>query len=196
MIRPPPRQSWNVAGVPAGTPFVVNYITTNAIQRQQASTILADSLAQCGIKVNVKYLDPAELYAAGPQGGLFGRKFDLAEYAMFSTGIETPCAWFTSTEIPSAANKWVGTNISGYSNPTFDSACQASQQSLPDDPANAETYNQVQTLFAEELPVIPLYWRVKTAAARADLCQFSLDATAASNLWNIEQYSLGTDCQQ
>jgi predicted RNA polymerase sigma factor len=32
-------------------------------------------------------------------------------------------------------------------------------------------------------------------AARADLCNFSLDPTAASNLWNIEVFDRGPGCQ-
>ena len=190
-----PRQAWGVPGVPSGTPFVVNYVTTNAVQRQQVSTILTASLAQCGLQVDVQYLDANTLYAPGPGGILFGRKFDLAEFAMFSTGIETPCDWYTSSEIPNAANNWVGTNVSGYSNPTFDAVCRVSQQSLPDDPAHAAAYSQAQSIFANDLPVIPLYWRVNAAAARPDLCHFSLDPTAASNLWNIEAIDSGLGCQ-
>jgi peptide/nickel transport system substrate-binding protein len=190
-----PRQAWGVPGIPSGTPFEVNYITTNAVQRQQVSTILTASLAQCGIKVNVQYLDANALYAPGPDGDLFGRIFDLAEFAMGSTGIETPCDWYTSSEVPNAANSWVGTNVSGFSNPAFDLACLTSQQSLPDDPAHTAAYAQAQSIFANDLPVIPLYWRVKIAARHADLCHFSLDPTAASNLWNIEAFESGAGCQ-
>ncbi len=190
-----PRQAWGVPGIPSGTPFEVNYVTTNAVQRQQVSTILTGSLAQCGIKVNVQYLDANTLYAPGPDGIIFGRNFDLVEFAMGSTGIEPPCDWYTSSQVPNAANSWVGTNVSGYSNPAFDTACLASQQSLPDDPSHAAAYAQAQSIFANDLPVIPLYWRVKTAAARADLCHFSLDPTAASSLWNIEAFDSGAGCQ-
>lgn len=191
-----PRQAWGVPGVTPGTPFEVIYITTNAVQRQQVSAILTSSLAHCGIKVNVQYLDANTLYAPGPDGILFGRKFDLAEFAMYSTGIETPCNWYTSSEVPNSDNNWVGTNVSGYSNPAFDLACLASQQSLPDDPEHAEAYAQAQSIFANDLPVIPLYWRVNTAAARTDMCHFSLDPTAHSSLWNIEAFDFGEGCNR
>ena len=189
-----PRQASGVAGIPSGTLFEVNYVTTNAVQRQQVGTLLAASLAQCGIKVNLQYLDRNSLYAPGPDGVLFGRNFDLGEFAMGSTGIEPPCDWYTSSEIPTAANNWVGTNVSGYNDPAFDAACLQTQRSLPDDPSRAVAYAQAQSIFAEDLPVIPLYWRVKTAATRADLCHFSLDPTAASSLWNIETFDYGVAC--
>jgi peptide/nickel transport system substrate-binding protein len=189
-----PREAWGVPHVPSATRFVVDYLTTGAAQRQQAAGILAASLAQCGIQVNIKTMDASSLYAQGPDGPLFGRSFSLAEFAMGSTGSESICAWFTTPEIPSAANHWIGTNVSGYSSPAFDSACQTARQSLPGEASFSEAYQQAQTLFAEELPVIPLYWRVKAAAARPGLCHFALDPTAASPLWNIEAFDSGQGC--
>jgi len=191
-----PRIARGVRNVPDGTPLELNYITTGAAQRVQVSTIVADSLAQCGIKVNVKFLYQTALYAAGPDGALFGRNFDLVEFAMGSTSTEPPCEWFTSAEIPNAANQWIGTNVSGYSNPAFDAACQAVQQSLVDEPAHAQAYQQAQTIFSGDLPVLPLYWRMEVAAARPDVCHFSLDPTASSALWNIDLIDSGISCGQ
>ncbi len=190
-----PRLSRNIANIPDGTPFEVTYITTEASQRIQVATIIANSLAHCGIQVNIKYLDQTALYGVGPDGPLFGRNFDLAEFAMGTTGIEPPCDWFSSSEIPDAGNHWVGTNVSGYSNPAFDNACQSAQQSLADEPDHAAAYRQAQSIFAEDLPVLPLYWRIKTAATRPDICNFALDPTASSSLWNIEAFDGGKDCQ-
>jgi len=191
-----PRLASGVKNVPDGTPLQLNYITTGAAQRVQVSTIVADSLAHCGIKVDVKYLDQTALYAAGPDGALFGRNFDLAEFAMGSTSTEPPCEWFSSAEIPNAANQWVGTNVSGYSNPAFDAACQEVQQSLSDEPVHAQAYQQAQTIFTGDLPVLPLYWRLEIAAARPDVCHFSLDPTASSALWNIATLDVGNSCGQ
>jgi len=191
-----PRLAVGVHNVPNGTPLELNYITTGAAQRVQVSTIVADSLAECGIKVDVKYLDQTVLYAAGPAGALFGRSFDLAEFAMGSNSTEPPCEWFTSAEIPITANQWVGTNVSGYSNPDFDAACQAARQSLADEPAHAHAYQQVQTIFSGDLPVLPLYWRLEVAAARPEVCHFSLDPTASSALWNIASIDSGISCGQ
>lgn len=190
-----PRVAQGVTGVPNNTPFEINYLTTGAVQRQQTAEILSASLAQCGIKVNVQYLDQADFYAAGPDGPLFGRQFDLAAFAMGSTGFESSCEWFTSSEVPNDTNGWIGTNVSGYSNPAFDAACQASQQSFPDDESYAESYVLAQSIFADELPVIPLYWRVKVAAARTDLCYFELDPTTSGTFWNIERFDSGASCQ-
>jgi peptide/nickel transport system substrate-binding protein len=182
--------------VPDGTPFELNYITTTAAQREQGSKLVADSLAQCGIKVNLTYLDQTVLYAAGPDGPLFGRNFDLAEFAMGSVGEEPPCEWFSTSEIPNAANFWVGTNVSGYSSKAFDTACEAIHESLADEPQHLEAYHQAQAIFMQDLPALPLYWRVKIAASRPDFCNFSLDPTASTALWNIEWFDSGPSCVQ
>lgn len=189
-----PRQAWGIAKIANGTPFSVTYITTGAAQRVQVSSAIAASLAQCGLQVKVEYLDQADLYAPGPKGPLFGRAFTLAEFAMGSTGIEPPCEWYTSPEVPKAANLWIGTNVSGYSNAAFDSACSTARQSLPGESAYAEAYAQAQAIFAQDLPALPLYWRIRTAAARPEVCGFSVDPTASSSLWNIETMAVGAGC--
>ncbi len=181
-----PRQAQGVLNVPPGTPLVLNYYTSSATQRRQVSEILAQSLAQCGIGVNLTYLSYLDLYAeGGANGPLFGRSFDLAQYAIGTTTFEPPCAWYTTEQIPTANNNWVGTNVTGYNSPEFDAACTRAQQQVPAGEAYREAYYQTQTIFASDLPAIPLYLRLKVAAARPDMCDFNLDPTADA-LWNIE----------
>ena len=189
------RHAVSVSGVAGGTPLILNYITTQSTQRQQIIDILSQSLAQCGIGINVQYESQQELYAPGPDGPLFGRGFDLAEYALSDTSIEPPCGWFTSNEIPNSVNHWVGVNVIGYSNPDFDTACFAAQSSLPGEQAYTDSYHQAQSIFASDLPAIPLFYRLSVAAARADLCHFNLDPTA-NPMWNIEAFDEGQACKQ
>lgn len=189
-----PRLSLNVAGVPNGTPFVVDYSTTVATQRRQVSEILAQSLGQCGIQLNLEYVEPEEFYAGGPDGPLFGRQFDLAEFAMSTTGGQPPCDWWSTDEIPTADNLWIGANVSGYSSGAYDAACRAALTSLPDTPEFSEANNEAEFLFSDDLPVVPLYWRIIVAAARSDMCNFVLNPTASSDLWNIEQFDYGEAC--
>jgi peptide/nickel transport system substrate-binding protein len=189
-----PRTAVAVKNVAAGTPLQLNYYTTTATQRRQVVEILTGSLAQCGVSLAVQYFSQNDLYAPGPDGPLFGRRFDLIEYAMGVNGIEPPCGWFTSAEIPSASNHWVGTNVTGYKNPQFEAACRTAGLALPDEASYADSYLQTQTLFSTELPAIPLYYRLRVAAARPDLCHFDLDPSA-NPLWNIEAFDRGEACQ-
>jgi len=163
--RSTPRQAFTVTNVPVNTPLVLNYYTTTATQRHQVAEILTQSLAECGIGLNIIYSNAPDFYAQGPAGPLFGRQFDLAEYAIGVNALEPQCGWFTTAQIPKESNNWVGTNISGYSNPVFDQSCEQALQSLPGDPEYA-LHQQAQATFASELPSIPLYLRLKVAAAR------------------------------
>ena len=190
-----PRQSVAVKTVGPGTPLMLNYYTTGATQRRQVVDILSQSLAQCGIGLNIQYLSQNDLYDPGPQGPLFGRRFDLGEYAMGVNGIEPPCEWFATSQIPAASNHWIGTNITGYSSTAYDAACTTARLSLPDEPAYTESYRQTQAIFASDLPAIPLYYRLRVAASRPDFCHFDLDPSG-SPLWNIEAFDYGPSCQQ
>ena len=189
-----PRVATGVTNVPGGTPLVLNYITSSATQRRQVAEIFTQSLAQCGIGLNVTYVNASDLYLPGPVGPLFGRQFDLAEYAIGVNSLEPQCSWFTTSQIPTAADNWIGTNISGYKNPTFDAACQQALQSLPDDPGYT-SHQEAQAIFASELPSIPLYQRLRVAAARYDFCGFKLDPSSTYALADIESFDYGTACK-
>ncbi|MEN4041300.1 MAG: ABC transporter substrate-binding protein [Anaerolineaceae bacterium] len=189
-----PRLASGVANVSDGTALSVSYATTQAPLRVAVAQRLAASLAQCGIQVTVQYHTPAELFAPGPGGVLFGRSFDLAQYAWeASEGL--PCFLFQSAQIPYAGNNWLGVNISGYRNPAYDTACQAA---LISHPAAAEAARQaqenVQRLFAQEMPSIPLFFRLRMAVSRPDLCGLQMDGYARSAMWRIEQFDFGEGC--
>jgi peptide/nickel transport system substrate-binding protein len=164
------------------------------LQRRQVSEILVASLAQCGVGVNIKYYSQDEFYAPGPDGPLFGRKFDLAEYAIGIAGTEPPCGWFVSDQIPDKTNKWLGVNISGYANPDYDALCHKAQRALPGSSGYLDAFAELQTIFANDMPSVPLYMRIKAAATRRDMCNFALDAFAIDDLWNLEELDYGPTC--
>lgn len=188
-----PLRAINVDKVAYNTPLELNYYTTTSTQRRQVADILEKSLSNCGIGLKVQYLSQNDLYASGPNGFLFGRNFDMAEYALGVNGIEPSCGWFTTAEIPGEANLWSGTNLSGYSNPDYDTACNASRASLSSEQDYIDFNRQTQNIFSADLPAIPLYYRLRVAATRPDICNFELDPTA-NPLWNIESIARGNEC--
>lgn len=189
-----PRLSSGVTGVPPLTPLVVNYYTSSATQRHQVAEILRNSLAECGIGLNTVFYSAPDFYAQGPVGPLFGRQFDLAEYAIGVNSLEPQCSWFTASQIPTEKNNWVGANISGYDNPKFDTVCEQALRSLPGE-AEYASHQEAQAIFASELPSIPLYLRIKVAASRPDFCGFALDASSNSPLAAIETFDYGSLCK-
>jgi peptide/nickel transport system substrate-binding protein len=188
-----PRQALGVTNVPADTPLILDYYTTSATQRHQVAEIFAQSLAECGIGLNVIYMNASDFYAQGPTGPLFGRQFDLAQYAMGVNSLEPQCSWFISSQIPNEENNWIGTNVSGYQNPVFDGACLKALQTVSTDPEYA-FHQEAQAPFAADLPSVPLYLRLKVAATRPDFCGFTLDPAASSPLADIEAFDYGASC--
>lgn len=188
-----PRRAANVTRVPVGTSLILNYFTSSATQRHQVVDIFRQSLAQCGIGLNPIFMTADDFYAQGPTGPLFGRQFDLAAYSIGSNSLKPQCEWFTSAQIPTEANNWVGTNVTGYKSSQFDRACLGASQTLPGDP-EFSLHQEAQSIFAADLPDIPLYVRLKVAAARRDFCGFALDPSSSSALSDIEVFDYGEEC--
>ena len=141
----------------------------------------------CGIEVEVHQLTRGESEGDWPDGVIFGRRFDLAVFG-WRVGSTPPCELFTTAQIPDDDNPG-GANNLGYSNVAFDAACRRGLLTL--DPARAAPFHaEAQRLFARDLPMLPLFFGVKIAAARRQVLGFVLDATSPTELWNIEALTI------
>ncbi len=194
-----PRVSQGIQGVPDGTPFQFSYLVPEDAERQQVAGIVAQSLGQCGIKVDVVVKPWNELMASGPDGMVFGRQFDMAEFG-WESSLAPACMLFATSEIPGPypdfPKGWGGANAMGYSSADLDQACFAETTSLPGTDEYKNTALKVQEIIAEDVPVIPLYFHTHILASRPDLCGLSLDSSTASSLWNLEKFDYGGDCSQ
>lgn len=189
-----PRTAQGAANVRAGTPFEITLYTTQATARQKTAEMIARNLADCGVKVSVQALDPAQLYAPGPDGVLFGRSFNLAEFS-WETGSQPSCFLYETRSIPTAKNSWIGGNLTGYSSPDYDAACQKARLARLDSPDLVQAYQETARRFSVDLPVIPLYFPIKIAVSRADFCNMAMDVSSRSSLWNLERFDFNPVCQ-
>ena len=192
-----PRLAQGVAGIPDGTALEFTFLTTGEDEKQRAAAILQESLAGCGIEVNISAQPVETLYAPGPEGPLFGRNFSLAQFGWVSS-IEPSCYLYTSQQIPGPYPEypkgWGGANPGGYNSPDYDRACQQALFTLPEMPEHRQAHFQAQAIFTEDLPALPLYQRLKLAAARPDFCGLALDSSTESGLWNLESLNYGEGC--
>jgi peptide/nickel transport system substrate-binding protein len=193
-----PRLSLGVPGVSDNTPFSVTYLVSSDAERSAAATAIQVSLAACGIQVNLEFREPSDYLATGPAGPVFGRDFDMAQFALPSL-LSPPCQLFTSEEIPGPyptfVYGWAGVNVSGYRNLGFDAACQATRATLPGTELHQSAQTQAQAIFASDLPVLPLYTRFKVMATRPDVCQLSLENAYQDVLWNLEELDKADGCR-
>lgn len=191
------RLSQGVPGVPDGTPLAFAFLTTDEDEKRQAARIVKESLAECGVQVEVSTLSWETLFAPGPEGPVFGRNFAMAQFGWISA-LEPPCFLYTSQEIPGPYPQfpkgWGGANASGYINPEYDRVCRLAISTLPDAPEHQAAHHQAQAIFAEDLPAIPLYARLKLVAMRSDMCGVVMDPSTQSSLVNLENFDYGESC--
>ena len=177
----------------ATRPFSITLGTNSESQfRLQINEMIQDDLAECGIEVNLYSQDAGTWFAPGPEGTVFGRQFDLAQMAWVER-LQPDCSLYLTENIPGSPELgfggWGGINVSGWSDEAFDTACRASQASLPGQPGYADAQQEAMRIFSLELPALPLFSRMRLALARPEVLNFQLDPTQLV-LWNVAEIDL------
>lgn len=190
-----------------GQPFAVTLGTTTGNEmRQQLTQIFKENMIECGIDVELYYLPASEWFADGPDGPLFGRRFDLGEFAWL-TGVEPSCNLYLSSQVTGPTDEinpdhynaeatfggWGAANDAGWVNEEYDLACNRALGGLPGTADYEEGHKEAQVIFSQEVPVIPLFLRLKVAAARPEVVNFGVDPTQNSEMYNIFELDLATE---
>lgn len=178
-------------------PFTVTLGTNSeSVLRRHITEMVADDLIECGIQVAPYTLEAGAWFAPGPGGTVFGRKFDLAQFAWLNR-IQPDCGLYLTEHIPGPLdggfNGWQGVNVSGWSNEAYDDACREALSLLPGQPGYDEAHQEAMRIFAQELPAMPLFTRMRLAATTPDVMNFALDPTQPSPLWNAFELDLTLD---
>lgn len=175
--------------IAAGTPLELDLITTQGnAMREETTLLFQQDMVAIGVKINLEYLPANVFFAEGPRGPLYGRSFDLAQFA-WTTGALPPIGLFFCTEIPSEDTSWGGNNPAGWCNPEFDRLGKLATTALERNDS-LSLFHQAQRIFADEIPVLPLFAKVMVMAANPQLVNFRPDATVSSETWNIEEWYL------
>jgi peptide/nickel transport system substrate-binding protein len=138
-----------------GKPLSLELATTSGNRtREMIEQVLQAQWRQIGIAIRIKN-QPARVLIGDTTKH---RNFEMAMFAWVGAPENVPRAELNSQQIPSAENGWSGQNFDGYSNPEFDTLMDAIEVEL--DPAKRfEMWHKLQTLYAEQLPALPLYFR-------------------------------------
>jgi len=177
-----------------GEPFVVDLgTTTGNDMRQQMTQIFKANMLECGIDVTLYYVPSSEWFADGPDGPLFGRRYDLGEFAWVSA-VQPSCNLYLTSQISGPEEEgfggWGASNNTGWSNEAFDLACNTALSSLPGTAEYEENHKEAQRIFSQEVPVIPAFLRLIVAAARPNVVGFGVDPTGGTEMQNIYQFDL------
>jgi len=162
-----PRIAANVTSVPVGTELSLNLLISQSGLHQDLAAVIKQSLGECGIGVNVITMPASELYESGPDGHLFGRRFDLALIS-WQESPELDCRYYETSKIPDAEINWIGTNIAGLSDENYDQACSNAALALPSE--YKEAVHHAERLYLRDLPSIPLFSMPGVLVISADSC--------------------------
>ena len=124
------RVAQTVSNVLDGTELRLNFLSGQSRLDQDIARMITDRLAICGVAVSLQALPVSELYRPGPDGLVFGRNFELALVSWQPEHLNL-CQLYTSDQVPSSINSWVGTNLAGLNSPEFDEACWGVSTRLP-----------------------------------------------------------------
>ena len=128
--------------------------------RELIQQVLQSQWKDVGIDVVIKNEPARTLF--GPT--LTHREFKgLALYGWTSGIGDSPRSILTTDAIPSEKNGWGGNNYGGYSNPAFDKATLGIEGEL-DPEKRAPYWATAQKLYAEDVPVLPLFFRAEPYA--------------------------------
>ena len=139
-----------------GQKLSIDFVTTGGNRtREQIQQVLQSQWRQIGVEVRLRNEPPRVMFSES----MTKRNFSgLAMYAWVSAPQSVPRGTLHSKEIPSAANGWIGQNYPGYRNPEMDRVLEAAEQELDADKRKALMAEE-QRLYAEELPVLPMFYR-------------------------------------
>jgi peptide/nickel transport system substrate-binding protein len=139
-----------------GERFSIEITTTagNRI-REQVAQVIQSQLRQVGIELRVKP-EPPRIFSEALNRRTFNA---LAMYAWVSRPQGVPRSTLHSEEIPTAKNGWSGQNYPAYANPEMDKALDAAEREL-DEGKRRQLFAAIQRLYTEDLPVLPLFFRV------------------------------------
>jgi peptide/nickel transport system substrate-binding protein len=96
---------------------------------------------------------------------------------------------YRTDNIPGPDNGFAGQNYPGYSNPEYDKVAAAAMQEI-DRQKQIPLYHEAFKIWSAELPVMPLFARVKVGATRTNITGYVIDPTENSEMYNIANFDI------
>jgi peptide/nickel transport system substrate-binding protein len=140
----------------AGEPLRLELMTTaGSRSRELVQQVLQSQWRQLGIETVIRNEPPRVFFGETTTK----RRFKgLALFAWISSPENPPRSTLHSQEIPSEANGWSGQNFTGFENARMDELLDAIEGEL-DREKRKPLWHELQRLYAEELPALPLFFR-------------------------------------
>ncbi|MBM2810577.1 MAG: hypothetical protein HW416_1336 [Chloroflexi bacterium] len=163
--------------------FTLELKVSGSPQNESARSVMASGLRQAGFDIQETSLPASQAQdgqARANYPGLFPTNTTVGETALRN---------FTTTSIPTPANRWTGNNRGGWFNPGYTSLVAAYNSTL-DSNERVQQLTQLTQLVADELPAISMHYDLGAVAYVAALRgpgQVAPD-TSGSVAWNIHEW--------
>jgi peptide/nickel transport system substrate-binding protein len=153
--------------------------------RETVESYLQEQWKQVGVDVQIKNEIARTFFSETTRK----RKFDgMALYAWISSPENNPRSTYSTASIPTSKNGWSGQNTTGWSNPRVDQIVD--QLDVEFSPKKrAELAWELQKLYTEDIPVLPLYYRSDIAVIPAGLKNFRLTGHQFPETNEVEKWS-------
>ncbi len=140
----------------AGERLSIELMTTAGNRSREAvQQVIQGMWRQAGIEARIRNEPPRVFFGET----LSRRRFTgAALFAWISSPENVPRTSLHSDEIPRAERNWSGQNYTGFRNAEMDALLEAIPIEL-DRERRRELWHRLQAIYAEELPVIPLWFR-------------------------------------
>ena len=156
-------------------------IQSPLFERQQA--IMAETWSRAGIDTNARVMGAAQL-----------RDFETAVTfsglsARLLGGGEQSLPMFTSAQIGSPANRWLGSNRNGWNSPEFDQMFGRYSATLDQTERERQVIDMM-GLMSEQVPIFPLYFNIDVLGYLAKVHGPAVGDIDRLSLWNIHEWEL------
>lgn len=170
-----------------GRKLALNFSTTAGNStRERVQQILQDQWKKVGVQVTIQNY-PASVFF-GPDMLSKGQegKWDLAMYAWTGNPIFEEGNLFKAESIPTAANGYAGQNYSGWNDAEFNRLHKQAQTEF-NLAERIKLFDRMQTIWSNELPALPLYYRVNPYTKVTGLNNYTFSAYTLYPSWNAYQ---------
>jgi peptide/nickel transport system substrate-binding protein len=143
-----------------GKKLKINWLTTNRAYRVLMAQVQQQYMKAIGIESTPDVRPAGEVFADPPEGPLYSGSygdFGVVEFAWAGTDEPGGTGLYDSTQIPSEANGFSGTNDLFWSNAASDKLLRDAESFIGKPDERIKAYLEQQVIFSKELPSIPLF---------------------------------------
>jgi peptide/nickel transport system substrate-binding protein len=154
--------------------------------RELVQQVLQQDWKRVGIDVESRNEPPQAFFGQTTHK----RKFKhMAMYAWLLSPVAAGDTLFRGDQVPSKENNWQGQNYAGLQNDEMTKLAILGEKQI-DRRERTKTIRRVQEIYADQLPAIPLYFRVNTSVTTGRLKNWRPTGTSIPISWNSHEWAL------